>query len=73
MRMLAVAIIGVLCGGCAGGVPMERGSMDDPANPAAPAGAMPAASQTLVVRDGPATTPSESGNKPEGGHQHHAH
>jgi hypothetical protein len=60
-------------GGCAGGVAVPGGGVDDPANPAAPAGDMPAVSQTLVVPDGPATMPVEAGKRTEGGHQHHAH
>ena len=76
MTMRSVLILSAaLLAGCGSGVVVPGVvADDDPSNPAAPAGQMPAISQTLATRDGPVTMPAAEVKKPaDGGHQHHAH
>jgi hypothetical protein len=72
MRLLCGLVVLMVCG-CAGesGYRDRAMTADDPANPDAAAGVMDGGSETLVVREAPATVPAgERGG--QGGH-HHAH
>ena len=72
MRAFLGLLALTICG-CAGESAHRAMSADDPANPDAEAGVIDVGSETLVVREAPATMPA--GQTPSGGHggHHHAH